>query len=74
MIDICFYSNGEDPPNGPMVATKVEGMGQIHLLGEDSEPLCGARLNGMAIGAVRGELDTGHSDLCKRCLKSREAD
>ena len=66
MIDICFYA--ADPPPGRLVATKREGMGQIHLLNDDMDAtLCGQSTEEMATGVVRGELDRSHSDFCKRC-------
>lgn len=70
-IDICFYA--QDPLEGRFVATSVEGMGQIHLVSEGGDAtLCGRETEGLALGAVRGELDRSHSDLFQRCAKADE--
>jgi len=67
---ICFYS--VDPPDGPLVATAREGIGAVHLVGDDG-PLCGASTEKMAVGALREPVDWEHSDLCTRCQQIQES-
>jgi hypothetical protein len=59
----------QSPPDGPLVVTSREGLGAVHLVGDDLTPTCGADPDGMAVGAVRGGLDREHSDLCQRCIQ-----
>jgi len=58
-----------DQPDGPLVATKRQGRGAVHLVGDDLTPICGAPAEGMAVGALRKVYDDDHSDLCTRCQK-----
>jgi len=59
----------QDPPDGPLVATKRQGLSAVHLVDGEHEPLCGAPSQNMAVGALRKGYDDDHSDLCTRCQK-----
>jgi len=62
----------QDPPDGPLVATKRQGRGAVHLVDGDLTPLCGASPQNMAVGALRKGDDDTHPDLCTRCQRIQE--